>query len=151
MESNLSDKTCSKCHPNFVLHLTTVSNGAEKAASSNSGTWYENDGLHMLKFGKMKRFLWTRKNLFKQKRKASDSSIAQGKKQGEGALNTHNRGSNSSNNKSSISNRSLNNQHTIFPLRTQPSTPPSSFDGQIEYSTARSLKSSPGIQQQKFS
>lgn len=37
-KANLSDKTCNKCHPNFVLHLTTLFMGALNAASSNSGT-----------------------------------------------------------------------------------------------------------------
>lgn len=37
--SYLSDRTCNKCQPNFVLHFTTLFKGALKAASSNSGTW----------------------------------------------------------------------------------------------------------------
>lgn len=36
----LSDRTCNKCHPNLVLHLTTLFKGALNAASSNSGTCY---------------------------------------------------------------------------------------------------------------
>lgn len=35
----LSDITCNKCHPNWVLHLTTLFSGALNAASSNSGTF----------------------------------------------------------------------------------------------------------------
>ena len=34
----LSARTCNKCHPNFVLHRTTLFKGALNAASSNSGT-----------------------------------------------------------------------------------------------------------------
>lgn len=32
---------------------------------------------------------------------------------------------------------------TVWPLRIQPSIPPFSFDGQIEWSRAKSLKSTP--------
>lgn len=37
--SYLSDRTCNKCQPNWVLHLTTWFGSALNAASSNSGTW----------------------------------------------------------------------------------------------------------------
>ena len=68
-DSSLLDITCNKCHPNFVLHLTTLFKGALNATSSNSGT--------------------------------------------------------------------------ICPFLTHPSIPSSSLYGQIEYSTTRSLKSTP--------
>lgn len=158
LEEYLSDKTCSKCHPNFVLHLTIASSGAENAASSNSGTWDQNDVSNQHEDEKncsnkiikdQERCLQKEKYQSKMALK-KDSVINAGnniraitEKCNSFIIITHQKSFSKN-----FLQRYLHKYHTICPLRTQPRTPPSSFDGQIEYSTARPLKSSPGIQQQ---